>query len=546
MRNIVRQPVTRQDFFVSQKLIKKVRKAMDAKLPISITGPPKSGKTSLLYYLRDNMQNDFYFVYYDAGLDEHEIDFIKGIEKVFADLMNLPTFDTPSFNGLTNSLARYTNNHTPLVIMVDNFSTFLENIYKNHGLERMVNFLNENRAFRSLTGSKLQNVMLIYTSSIDLDYIASTFDALQTVNDLYHIEIPPLTREEALDFTMSLLDNVDCEMNPPALASNITDRLQWFNPNHIQMLIYELGIIQLEKELAEITGATITDAMTAVLNHTDYYEQCRSHLQAFLSEKEYEITQHILTQLMLQPHSRTSQSELDALGATNKAPEQYAQIMKTLIQRQYIRQDNVNHVYRFTSPLFENWWKERTCLNISPDSKSPQKQQNTFSKIKIKRIRIQHIKCFEDVEINFDTSVNTSLIIGTNGKGKSTILQLIALGLNSVVNVPFIHNWKKVVKKGHSKGYFEMDMLIDKKKLQLTFEIDAKKDSITYKKGSNKLQSTRDNFMLLAYGVNRSIKLEERLPETYKSQFHLCICVEIFRYPKNTDKQGTEGSKRRG
>jgi predicted ATP-binding protein involved in virulence len=137
-----------------------------------------------------------------------------------------------------------------------------------------------------------------------------------------------------------------------------------------------------------------------------------------------------------------------------------------------------------------------------------------FKKIKIQRVKIQHIKCFEDVEINFDPSGNTGLIIGANGKGKSTILQLIALGLSGISYVPFIYSWKEVVKKNHQGGLFEIDGLYDNNPIHLKFEIDGKDDSITCNEGSDHLQSMRDTFMLLAYGVNRSYKLEE--PKPYK------------------------------
>jgi energy-coupling factor transporter ATP-binding protein EcfA2 len=144
--------------------------------------------------------------------------------------------------------------------------------------------------------------------------------------------------------------------------------------------------------------------------------------------------------------------------------------------------------------------------------KKKKEVRKEFKNFELQRLKIQHIKCFEDVEINFDPSGNTSLIIGTNGKGKSTILQLISLGLRGVSNVPFTYSWKEVVKKNHDHGSFEIDGLYDNNPIHLKFELDSKDDSITCTEGSDQLKSLRDTFILLAYGVNRSYKLEETKP----------------------------------
>ncbi|MCP5103384.1 MAG: AAA family ATPase [bacterium] len=138
--------------------------------------------------------------------------------------------------------------------------------------------------------------------------------------------------------------------------------------------------------------------------------------------------------------------------------------------------------------------------------------KNGFKKIRIQRIKIQHIRCFEDVDVTFNPSVNTGLIIGTNGKGKSTILQLLSLGLSGIKSVLFPQNWKEVVRKNGTKGSFEIDIHFDGRPIHLKFEIDNSDDSITCTEGSDQLKEIRDTFMLLAYGVNRSIKLEETKP----------------------------------
>jgi signal recognition particle GTPase len=144
--------------------------------------------------------------------------------------------------------------------------------------------------------------------------------------------------------------------------------------------------------------------------------------------------------------------------------------------------------------------------------KDPVIETREFKSIRIERLRIKHVKCFDDVTIEFDTIGNTALIIGTNGKGKSTILQLIALGLNGIDFVRYPFCWKEVTRKGYNQGFFEIDLLFDGEPVHLEFIVDSR-DHISCVTGGEHLESIKDTSLMLAYGANRSIKLEDVTPD---------------------------------
>ena len=55
--------------------------------------------------------------------------------------------------------------------------------------------------------------------------------------------------------------------------------------------------------------------------------------------------------------------------------------------------------------------------------------------MKITKLQLKNIKCFEDVELSFEREgglINWSLVVGDNGQGKTTILRSLALGLCDV------------------------------------------------------------------------------------------------------------------
>jgi predicted ATP-binding protein involved in virulence len=131
--------------------------------------------------------------------------------------------------------------------------------------------------------------------------------------------------------------------------------------------------------------------------------------------------------------------------------------------------------------------------------------------ISLSRLKISQIKCFDEIEINLNPSHKTTLIIGVNARGKSTLLQLIALGLNGIKSVPFPYSWKQVVKTNALHGSFEMDIVFDDQLIPLKFIVNQD-DSLICLQGNEALKSITDQFFLFAYGANRHIKLAETKP----------------------------------
>jgi len=134
-------------------------------------------------------------------------------------------------------------------------------------------------------------------------------------------------------------------------------------------------------------------------------------------------------------------------------------------------------------------------------------------KIRIKNIKVTNIKCFSDTEIVFNAPNNNALIIGVNGVGKSTILQLLAIGLRGIKRMPFPYNWKNVVKMGYQIGSFqitlqESDQDDNTHLITFAFEIDEK-DTITCVQKEEYLRSRKNDFLIAGYGAGRHIKLED-------------------------------------
>ncbi len=519
MKNIVGQPVRGKDFFERPKVIKKIWKALESSSDILISAPRRSGKSSIMLYLLDNPKENYNFIYIIVESIDNENEFFKRIyNKIIgsnfinrfegnleiATLGVLQGIDVRKLNYRQEliELLGLLKNDERIVIMIDEFSQAVENIIGDKSEDDAVHFLQSNREIRM--NPDIKNVRFIYAGSIDLETIATKLGANSLVNDLYTFRVPPLSEREAEKFIRTLLENMDFDLNP-GQVQYLIKKIQWLIPFFIQLFINELYNYSIDKEPTEITNSTIDEVLEQMLKHRNYFEHLHFRLRKFFKQKEENFVMDLLD--ILSRRSAISSRKIAELAEMYDIGDNYKGIVLSLVVDGYINDEKKPGIYRFNSPLLETWWYDQT-------SPHPGKKAGKLKIIKIRRIRIRHVKCFEDIHISIEPPGNTALIIGTNGRGKSTILQLISLGLSGVKTVPFPFNWKRVVKKGHKNGLFEMEVLFDNKPVHLKFKINGNDDSITCIKGGDQLKSMQEKFLLLAYGVNRSIKLED--PKPYK------------------------------
>ncbi len=131
---------------------------------------------------------------------------------------------------------------------------------------------------------------------------------------------------------------------------------------------------------------------------------------------------------------------------------------------------------------------------------------NKGSEIQIKNISIRNIKCFNDIKINFQQKSN--IIIGINGRGKTTILQLLALGLTDEIKPNTKNEWIDVIKMGSKIGEFEITVIIDKNEKVFRYKIN-KKDEISCIENREELKIIFSSYLILAYGTNRGVLKSE-------------------------------------
>ena len=143
--------------------------------------------------------------------------------------------------------------------------------------------------------------------------------------------------------------------------------------------------------------------------------------------------------------------------------------------------------------------------------------------MKISKLRLENIKCFEDIELSFEDNEedvkNWSLIVGDNGQGKTTILRSLAAGLcdKEGVSALLAELHGGFLRQGANKGSIEICLKDeDNKKYTIKTKIEGDSESISQdvfhgdcvgKKETNRARNfKRENIFAVAYGAGRSVE----------------------------------------
>lgn len=155
--------------------------------------------------------------------------------------------------------------------------------------------------------------------------------------------------------------------------------------------------------------------------------------------------------------------------------------------------------------------------------------------MKVLNLKINNIKCFEEINISFEDNEqirNWSLIVGSNGQGKTTILRSLALGLcdASGASALLAELHGGILRESKKKGFIEVILKDENenKKYQIKTEISLKGNSesvsqtvcllnseseATEKIGVKELNNIRNKIFAIGYGSGRTITGTESYEE---------------------------------
>ncbi|HTI07188.1 MAG TPA: AAA family ATPase [Puia sp.] len=390
MKNIVGNPARGENFFNRDHEVTKILTSLQNDNNIQIAAPRRVGKTSILFYMLDNLVEGYQYVYIDTESIDSEDDFYKkllkeilkldGMESIAARFMKsagaiarkiksikvmevgIELQDAEKGLSYFEDLVHFLSGiqleeNRKLILLIDEFPQTILNIVKANGPESAIRFLQSNRTLR-LNPDIINNVRFIYTGSIGLNHTVAAIDSTAFINDLNTLEIGPLDKAGAGLFLDQLLATRNVTITPAA-SDYLLKKLEWLIPFHIQLLVQEM----LRKDHADncLDVAHVDQAFDEIIvtRNDNHFAHYFSRLKVQFKGDELNYALEILK--MIAESGTITRVQLLDQSALFNMEEHYKKIIEILVYDGYINNVGDGRTYRFNSPVVRMWWLKYIC-----------------------------------------------------------------------------------------------------------------------------------------------------------------------------------------
>lgn len=392
MQNIVGQIASKENFYMRDREIKRIKMNLNAGANLQLAAPRRVGKSSILYYFLDNSDSGFIHIYFQVESARSKNDFYRKLyrdiiksdavgkgKKLFEQLKSVSNAFLGRLKGvkiagngldfhdadeidyeeeLLNLLIGLELDKDKLVLMIDEFPEVILNIVEenNGDIREAKKFLQSNRELRN-NPNLIGKIQFIYTGSNSLNLTVGNLDSSALINDLTAIPVNPLTERESKDLISSILKTYSHSITEEKL-DYIIGKTEWTIPFYFQLIIHE--IISDIDPGDEITNDVIDRAfITALEQRNDHhFEHYVKRLKRIFTDDERKFIQIFLCTLCKE--MTIDKNEAINLATGILTEDQTRRLLSSLKYDGYIINQDEN-VYKFNSPMLRSWWQNHEC-----------------------------------------------------------------------------------------------------------------------------------------------------------------------------------------
>ncbi|MCF7859555.1 MAG: ATP-binding protein [Candidatus Cloacimonetes bacterium] len=380
INTIVGQAATGDNFYNRPKLINDIWRIIKSGSNLLLVAPRRVGKTSILYYLQDNPEENFNPLYLitESVNDENEFfrklyghvfELLDGIDKFSQRIKNLvgknkiseisknglkiEGADLNYYDALVKLFEVLDLDGSKLIIMIDEFPETVENIKRDNNEIDALRFLQKNRELRHSTVVK-EKVQFIYAGSIGLENVVSKINASSTIDDLHSFNVPPFTKKEARELISEMILK-DSEMGIKEQQIDfLFEKIEWLIPFYIQLILDETYKLYSYEELNEVTNEVIERAIDKSIQHKLYFDLWLSRLKTSFKGDEFSFVKAVLN--YASEHDTITSAKIYDYAEGLNITDMYKDIVNTLVYDGYINNSDDPKIYRFNSPILKRWW----------------------------------------------------------------------------------------------------------------------------------------------------------------------------------------------
>ena len=242
-----------------------------------------------------------------------------------------------------------------LVFFWDELPYMVENIRKAEGEQEASRVLDALRSLRH----QYPEIRMVYTGSIGLHHILAKITAAKIpsrpTNDMYEIEVPPLTRRDAEDLAKRLIRGESLRCTNLNQAASIIASETGFIPYYIHHIALGLKRDNVSAESRQVKEH-ITRQLVADSWNLAYY---RDRIAIYYEENDAPLVNIILDTLARGDEAQNIPTLLKAVNTLSDAYDDRDNLLRVLrlMERDHYLTRNPDNTYRFKFPLIRRWWE---------------------------------------------------------------------------------------------------------------------------------------------------------------------------------------------
>jgi len=384
VNTIVGQVATGKYFFKRTEIIDSFWKTIVSGSNVLISAPRRVGKTSLMYYFKDHPKKNYRVIYiitesvnnkneYYKKIFNAIFDTLKGIKKFsrnIAALIKSKTITSITKDGISfdNKKLNYYDEliklireldlgQDKMIIMIDEFSQTIENIIEDENKRNAINILQSSRKLRQMPEIN-KKIQFVYAGSIGLENTVSRLNAMNTINDLFSLKVPPLSSVQAKKLVKKILNGSELIIKKDEI-NYLLGKIEWLIPFHIQLILNEIDKVKTDTVSASITNEIINRAFEQALEHRNYFEHWHTRLRKAFKQENYNFTKELLN--YISEYNRIDSKKIFDMAVKHKIEENYKDIVNVLVYDGYINNNNDIKIYSYNSPLLKLWWNKNVA-----------------------------------------------------------------------------------------------------------------------------------------------------------------------------------------
>ncbi len=295
------------------------------------------------------------------------------------------------------------------------------------------------------------------------------------INENNRVTKPQISKSDWLANSESFLNEGALLLNPE--IDNPEDHLSFFPDGRMEGLTERgettISILNLNRDILILKRSSL------ILMFQRGFEQKLQYAKELLEDEKSLNSKKALTILKL-----AFEQTFNELILQTKSDKEFALLGRVMFEKfdgffiNQLKNEKDKEILSKSFSIFKTELKQKesiTDYNFKIEKKKEKKL--SIKSVKIKLIKIKNIKCFDDVVIDFKS--NNSVLLGINGRGKTTILQLIALGLSGVQSPHFESEWKNVIKNNNEKANYEIVLESGDQEFHLQYNV-TKSDNVVF------------------------------------------------------------------